>query len=71
MPLTLEERLTHLEEELVAVKKRLLNSPAETTNWLDRIFGSFKDDPIYDEAMRLGREFREAQRPGDAVTDVS
>lgn len=29
--------------------------------WWQRIRGTFKDDPAYDEAMRLGREWRESQ----------
>ncbi len=71
MPLTLDERLTHLEEELELFKKRLPEVSTEPENWLNQIFGSFKDDPIYEEAMRLGRDFRDAQRPDDTLTNVS
>jgi hypothetical protein len=71
MALTLEERLTHLEHELEQVKKRLPEAPTKPKNWLDQVFGSFKDDPIYEEAMRLRREFRDSQQqPDDIVTDV-
>jgi hypothetical protein len=70
MSLTLEERMTHLEQEFEQVKKRLPEAPATPKSWLDQVFGSFKDDPIYEEAMRLGREFRNSQQPGDTVTDV-
>ena len=30
---------------------------------LDEIYGAFENDPIYEEAMRLGREYRESLRP--------
>lgn len=32
-------------------------------NWLDRLFGIFSDDPTFDEAVRLGKEWREARSP--------
>jgi hypothetical protein len=34
-------------------------------DWLDRHAGSFKDDPVFEEIVKLGREFREADRPPD------
>lgn len=36
--------------------------------WWEEIRGTFRDDPVYDEAMRLGREWRESQpiaEPGE------
>lgn len=30
--------------------------------WWEQRAGTFADDPIYDEAMRLGREYRESQK---------
>ena len=33
--------------------------------WREKIAGTFAQSEHYDEAMRLGREYREAQRPPD------
>ncbi|NOT64201.1 MAG: hypothetical protein HOP19_28635 [Acidobacteria bacterium] len=32
------------------------------TNWLDRISGSFKDEPAFEQVLELGRAARAAQR---------
>lgn len=32
-------------------------------DWAERIGGTFKDDPDFEEMVRLGREFRQADRP--------
>ena len=56
---TLNERVAELESELAAVKLRL---PAEPVGWRS-IIGVFANDPAFDEAMRLGREYREGQSP--------
>ena len=36
---------------------------ANTTNWIAEITGSFKDDPDFDEIVRLGKEMRDAELP--------
>ena len=56
---TLNERVTELESELASLKQRL---PLEPAGWRS-IVGVFADDPAFEEAMRLGREYRESQRP--------
>jgi hypothetical protein len=55
----LEARLATLEEEMVEVK-RLLMTKKELPQvpWWDKIAGSFAGDPDFDEAERLGREWR-------------
>ena len=61
---TLEERVATLEAELAELKKRNVpESPQESIPWYKARFGAFKDDPDYEEAMRLGRKWREAQQP--------
>ena len=60
---SIEQRMKALEEEVAQIKARLERKGKTTVDWLDKIWGSFANDPIYDEAMRLGREYREAQRP--------
>ncbi len=58
----LEERVARLEAEVSQMK----NTSAETADdgpWWKKVVGIFADDPTFEEAMRLGREYREAQRP--------
>lgn len=56
---TIEQRLTEVERELADLKRRL---PPKTDgkSWIERIAGTFKDDPDFDEIVRLGREFRQS-----------
>jgi hypothetical protein len=59
----LEQRVKALEEELARLKAQVGEKDKTAVDWLDKIWGSFANDPIYDEAMRLGREYRESLRP--------
>lgn len=59
--LPLEERVAILEAELHELKQ-LLSQKAEVP-WWEQIAGTWAHDSEFDEAMRLGREYREAQRP--------
>ena len=56
-----EERLALLEKEVAELKRTV--RPRE--NWFDRVAGSMKDDPEFDEVLRLGREIRQAERPDE------
>ena len=61
---TLEDRLTAVEHELEQLKQRLddvKNLPP--AHYWDRVFGSFADSEGFDEAVRLGREYRESLKP--------
>jgi hypothetical protein len=67
---SLEERVTTLETELAELKRRLgPESPPGVTPWWERIFGTFANSSEYEEAMRLGREYRESLRPSDDEAD--
>ena len=62
---TLEERLTEVEKKLDA----LLTQKSQTTKsipWWESIAGTFANTPDYDEAMKLGKDYRESLRPKDA-----
>ncbi len=59
----IELRVTRLESEVTQLKKQVEQTVPSTGDWLDEIFGVFDNDPIYEEAMRLGREYRESLRP--------
>jgi len=57
--LTVEERLTALEQELQALKQQVIVQKDERS-WIEKIAGTFKDDPEFEEIVRLGHEFRKA-----------
>jgi hypothetical protein len=62
MPEQLEERVAHLEAEVARLKNKVeSNSPSRP--WWEKISGTFSDNPAYDEAMQLGREYRNSLRP--------
>jgi hypothetical protein len=58
---SLSDRVAALEQE-VRELKRLLDSNGEKRGWR-RLIGAFANDPYFEEAMRLGREYRESLRP--------
>ena len=58
-PTTVEERLTAVEQQLVDLRRRL-PSQTDGKSWVERIAGTFKDDPDFGEIVRLGREFRKS-----------
>jgi hypothetical protein len=60
----LEKRLEAVESAVAEIKRQLTASPP-APNWLERMTGSFKDEPAFEEVVRLGREFREADRPSE------
>ena len=63
---SLEERVAELEAEVKQLKQKHNAADAQDNRpWWEQIRGTFKDDPDYDEAMRLGREYRESLRPKD------
>ena len=63
---TVEERLMVLETRLDAlqrlIEERLPSTPTQEKRGWQAIVGTFADDPLYEEAMRLGRQWRESQR---------
>ena len=63
--LTLEERVAALESEVARLKQERANEAPPKKPWWEEIRGTFKDDTAYQEAMRLGREYRASLRPKD------
>ena len=64
---SIESRLETIEKELAELKREVRtqthagSAPRPDIRWLERIAGSFVDDPDYVEAMRLGRAWRRRQ----------
>lgn len=62
MPEQLEERVAYLEAEVARLKNKIEND-LSFRPWWEQIAGTFADNSAYDEAMRLGREYRDSLRP--------
>ena len=54
--------LTILEAEVEKLKRQGKSTGAKQP-WWRQIAGQFANDSMYEEAMRLGREYRESLRP--------
>ena len=65
---SLEERVSALEEDIARIKEAAERDRNQLP-WWEQIAGTFKNDPDYEEAMRLGREYRESLRPPDYDSD--
>jgi hypothetical protein len=59
----LEQRVAALESELAEIKRHIVGGVPEKRDWLARVAGSFKDEPDFDEVLRLGREIRRSDQP--------
>ena len=62
MPEQLEERVAYLEAEVARLKNKVENG-ISSRPWWEQIVGAFAGNLAYDEAMRLGREYRDSLRP--------
>ncbi len=58
----MELRITALERELEALKSKFEKIERDKEPWWKKRVGIFANDPAHEEAMRLGREWRKAQR---------
>jgi len=64
---TIEERLTAVEAELQQLKQeKEQNKEAEEPRGWQRIVGRFADNPLFEDAVRQGRKWRESEDPLDA-----
>ena len=59
----LELRVAKLETEMIQVKQKIEAVAEPAKPWWQEIYGTFANDPLYEEAMRLGRAYRESSRP--------
>jgi hypothetical protein len=56
----LETRVATLETELAQMKQILVDSSQVKNPWWLEIAGSCEHDPTFDEAVRLGQEWRKS-----------
>lgn len=66
---TIEERLTALEAKFNVLEQTKEGKEVIKPRGWRHIVGVFADDPEFEEAMRLGREYRESLRPKDDEAD--
>jgi len=59
MSQTLEKRVEELERKVAELSGKPGPAVRKKDPW--RTYGAFRDDPDFEEAMRLGREYREQQ----------
>ena len=52
----IEDRLSALEAAVRKLRQRVALPPEP--NWLERLIGSQRGEPAFDEVIALGREFR-------------
>ena len=62
----LEARVAALEVEVAQLKQKLEEVAPSAQPWWEQIAGAFANDSVYEAAMRLGREYRQSQRPKPA-----
>ncbi len=61
----LELRVSALEKELAKLKDKLVKDGTLELPWWEQISGTFANDPDFEEAMRIGREYRKNLRDWD------
>jgi hypothetical protein len=59
----LEKRIEALEHEVQELKRQLKKESDEKAPWYIKNAGMFKDDPVFDEIVERGRQYRESLRP--------
>jgi hypothetical protein len=62
MPRTLEKRVADLEKQIEQLRRQQ-NGPSDPRAWVDDLYGKFAGDPIFEQAMKLGRDYRISLRP--------
>ena len=59
----LEAKVVALEKEIAELRTQLNHAPKPKEPWWVTEAGKYANDPAYDEAMRLGSEYRESLHP--------
>jgi hypothetical protein len=64
MTATLEQRVKSLEKQLAELRRHGKSDRSGGREWLGDLYGKFANDPIFEKAMKLGRQYRLSLRPG-------
>ncbi len=62
-PAEIEKRLVALERTVKTLKSQVARASNTHRRWWVENAGRFADDQLFEEIVRLGREYREALRP--------
>ena len=66
----LEQRVRRLEEDLAILKQRVA-AGEDAQSWIDRVSGSMKGYPEFEQVVQFGAEFRRSQQDTYTIaTDV-
>lgn len=60
MAANLKDRLDALEREVRQLKSAVRRSKKKPQPWWERLAGTFKDDPVFDEIVESGNHYRKA-----------
>ena len=63
-PPEIETRVAILEAEVKRLRAKLEAVATPAKPWWERISGTFAADAAHEQAMKLGRAYRESLRPG-------
>ncbi|MCI0660067.1 MAG: hypothetical protein L0220_03235 [Acidobacteria bacterium] len=66
----LESRVAALEIKVEQLQRALDTVSSNGKPWWEHVVGAFADDPAFEEAMRLGRKYRESLRPNPRAKRV-
>ena len=69
--LSLEQRLATLEIVVSTMQNQLATLNPPTSNWLQQISGTFKDDPGFDDILAYGQAIRYADHPDTKPSELS
>ena len=58
----MERRVAALEQRVAGLQRRQESNPNGRA-WLDDLYGRFAGDPVFEQAMKLGRKYRQSLRP--------
>ena len=68
MAVTLEQRISALEKQVAHLQQQHTQSAPAGREWLADLDGAFAGDPIFEQAMKLGRKYRKSTRPSVGKT---
>jgi hypothetical protein len=59
---TLDQRMTAIENAVRDLQEQM-KTRKTSSDWLDRVIGSMKDEPAFDDVLAFGRAIRQADGP--------